>query len=234
MQSRAYLGLGFMLALGIVVVGLVSGGSTLAQTIPRGACLVSVPASGGTTTCFGFTFTLPPGAVPAGSTLAVSQLAAPPAGTTLPGVGTILHGTVMAPTGQASSGFAAPETVTGPGNACFLLDEGARQFVPVPSTPGAGGQVTCSFPRPGIKAVVTVSATPTPGGAAPGVTPTSRPAVQAFRQAPDQAPDTTTAPAQAPADLPRTGGASFPVGVLALAGVTLAGLGLATRRSGRA
>ena len=137
MQKRAYLGLGFLLALGIVIIGLMSGSGNqaMAQTI--------VPLA---------TATPRPAATP------------------------------------------TPRAVATP--------------APIKA------QVPAQKP-----------------GAAPAQAP--KPAAKAPAQAPKPAAAPAragAAPAQAPAALPRTGGASLPIGTLALAGSMVVGLGFATRR----
>jgi hypothetical protein len=226
MQKRAYLGLGFLLALGIVVSGLFTGGSVLAQTI--GSTTVQVPATGGTTqTPAGGTASFAPGSVPAGSVVTINELAAPPPGTTLPGVGTVLDFRVVGPDGQPITSFTGRVTVTGTGNACFILNEATGRFEPIQGTPIGGGMIECVLPRPGIVSIVTVTA---PAAATPVAAP-ARPAAPG--QAPGQAPRAGAAPGQAPAALPRTG-ESLPIGGVVLAGLVLAGLGVATRRFVRA
>ena len=264
MHKRAYLGLGFLLALGILVLGAFTGSTALAQT--PGGLSVTVPGGGGQASLpGGGNLTFAPGAVPAGSTATVTPLAAPPPGTTLPGVGNVYDFRVTGPNGEAITSFAGRVTVTGTGNACFLLNEATGRFEPIQGTPIGGGQIECVVPRPGVVAIVTVlgaQATPTaapprptpvgagvpaqapgqapgqgPGkaGAAPGQAPGKAGAAPAQAPgkagaAPAQAPGKAgAAPAQAPSALPRTG-EEFPVGALALAGLTLAGIGVATRR----
>jgi len=223
MHKRAYLGLGFLLALGIVFSGLSSGGSVFAQS--GGQTAFNIPGTGGTGTFAGGTASFAPGAAPAGSVATITELLAPPAGTTLPGVGTVLDFRVTDPNGNPVTAFTGRVTVTGTGNTCTILNEATGRFEPIQGTPIGGGMIECVLPRPGIVAIVTVTApaaAPTQPAAAP-----SRPATPA--QAPAQAPRAGAAAGQAPSALPRTG-ESLPIGGVVLAGLLLAGLGVATRR----
>ncbi|HEX2173963.1 MAG TPA: hypothetical protein VHL09_16135 [Dehalococcoidia bacterium] len=281
MQKRAYLGLGFLLALGILMAGLIMPAkSAMAQT--ANVRSFTVPAGGGTApnVCGGATLTVAPGALPAGSTITVSELTSPPPGTTLPGVGIICDVRATGPTGQTITTFAGRVTLTGAGNACYILNEATGRFEAVTGTPVGGGQVECTLPRAGVYALVTVvgpaatatpvRATPVPAqapgqapgkaGAAPAQSPAKAGAApaqapgkagaapaqapgkaaaapgqtpgKAAGAAPSQAPggvSAGTAPSQSPAALPRTG-EELPVGGLAIAGLMLAGIGIATRR----
>lgn len=224
MHKRAYLGLGFLLALGIVFSGLSTGGSVFAQT--GGSTSVTIPGTGGTTGLpQGGTASFAPGSAPAGSVATITELLAPPPGTTLPGVGTVLDFRVTNPDGTPVTAFTGRVTVTGTGNTCTMLNEATGRFEPIQGTPIGGGMIECVLPRPGIVGIVTVTAPAVPAVATP-VAP-SRPATPA--QAPAQAPRAGAAAGQAPSALPRTG-ESLPIGGVVLAGLLLAGLGVATRR----
>jgi LPXTG-motif cell wall-anchored protein len=183
----------------------------------------------------------------------VTPLAAPPPGTTLPGVGNVFDFRVTGPGGEAITSFAGRVTVTGTGNSCFILNEATGRFEPIQGTPIGGGQIECVVPRPGVVAIVTVlAAQATPTVAAPRPTPVPAAVGQAPGQAPGQGPGKAgaapaqapgkagaapaqapgragAAPGQAPLALPATG-EEFPMGALALAGLTLAGIGVASRR----
>jgi len=269
-----------LLALGLLLAGLLPATSAYAQQTANVRSF-TVPAGGGTApnVCGGATLTIAAGALPAGSTITVGELTSPPPGTTLPGVGIICDVRATGPNGQAITTFAGRVTLTGAGNACYVLNEATGRFEPVQGTPVGGGQVECVLPRAGVYALVTVvgpAATPTtvratavpaqapgqapgqgPGkaGAAPGQAPAKAGAAPAQAPgkaaaapgqtpgkasagtAPSQSPGRASAggvsagaaPGQSPASLPRTG-EELPVGGLAIAGLMLAGVGIATRR----